>query len=626
MNSGAQDSLLHSSESVAGGVQAFQTANTLATSASSSSVSFSSSARASEDTDHSISAGPRRGSFPAIMPESYTMPKPIISIFPGLTRTTEDGSNRPRSGTVTKADIQPTLSTSLAPKSGSLPSHPLMALGDVLTDSDPDYRHSKPAVLAPFPSTSVPSPHAHNPSQPGSTAASSPDDATIEVGASTTGLTFLNITSSTTPMMPPPAAAKSSSNKNRQYVLADGSVVSGKGLGRGRPGVKRGPRKPKSPAEQLGTDAVASVPQNEAAAVPATTQPLPPMKRKRADSEMSNIITSRSTSTSFSRDSSVEYTPTATQTRSGRSTHKPVEIVAAAPSTASPASNKKPRVTSVSTPTPASIKTHPKIKRRVYRGKEQSALCEHCQRGHGPPTNAIVFCDACNKCWHQQCHDPQIAKEVVTDVKAEWFCAVCDKILHPTKKPKKAAARTSLAEAPQVAPIAAAVVPTKVASTMLTHEQRKIFLDTLPKDRLVALLLRASQLAPNMSLFEAPNPNFILPAPIPITPAIPVWAPSPGVTSSYVTPVSNPNPFIQQQTVDPPDEGYDDYIDEHAALYPKPGNGVKLPPESADLHMLLEGPDCKTFSHWVRPMVPPSAGMGMAPAMNVTSGTAKTVG
>lgn len=51
------------------------------------------------------------------------------------------------------------------------------------------------------------------------------------------------------------------------------------------------------------------------------------------------------------------------------------------------------------------------------------------------------------------------------------------------------------------------------------------------------------------------------------------------------------------------DEGYYDNYDELALVYAKPGEGVYdlvLPPESADLNMLLEGPESRTFSHWVR--------------------------
>ena len=49
------------------------------------------------------------------------------------------------------------------------------------------------------------------------------------------------------------------------------------------------------------------------------------------------------------------------------------------------------------------------------------------------------------------------------------------------------------------------------------------------------------------------------------------------------------------------DELYE-YPDEHARLYPKAGHGVAamLPPDAIDLHMLLEGPECRTFSHTLR--------------------------
>lgn len=49
------------------------------------------------------------------------------------------------------------------------------------------------------------------------------------------------------------------------------------------------------------------------------------------------------------------------------------------------------------------------------------------------------------------------------------------------------------------------------------------------------------------------------------------------------------------------DDSEDEYIyDEHALLYPKAGHGIKLPPESKDLHILLEGTECQTFSHFLR--------------------------
>jgi len=50
------------------------------------------------------------------------------------------------------------------------------------------------------------------------------------------------------------------------------------------------------------------------------------------------------------------------------------------------------------------------------------------------------------------------------------------------------------------------------------------------------------------------------------------------------------------------DEGYYDDFDEMALLYPKPGQGayeLGMGPESEDLGIMLEGPECVTFSHVV---------------------------
>lgn len=37
----------------------------------------------------------------------------------------------------------------------------------------------------------------------------------------------------------------------------------------------------------------------------------------------------------------------------------------------------------------------------------------------------IVFCDGCNTPYHQYCHDPPIADEVVKVEEKEWFCSEC---------------------------------------------------------------------------------------------------------------------------------------------------------------------------------------------------------
>ena len=54
-----------------------------------------------------------------------------------------------------------------------------------------------------------------------------------------------------------------------------------------------------------------------------------------------------------------------------------------------------------------------------------AAVCKNCGRGHSPNSNVIVFCDGCNKPWHQYCHDPPIRGNLNTIAEKEWFCADC---------------------------------------------------------------------------------------------------------------------------------------------------------------------------------------------------------
>lgn len=53
------------------------------------------------------------------------------------------------------------------------------------------------------------------------------------------------------------------------------------------------------------------------------------------------------------------------------------------------------------------------------------ALCKVCTRGLSPQQNQIVFCDGCNACWHQLCHEPYIDDDFVRDESRSWFCHRC---------------------------------------------------------------------------------------------------------------------------------------------------------------------------------------------------------
>lgn len=65
--------------------------------------------------------------------------------------------------------------------------------------------------------------------------------------------------------------------------------------------------------------------------------------------------------------------------------------------------------------------------KRKHWGKRtaEQALCKVCTRGLSPLKNQVVFCDGCNVCWHQLCHEPYIDDEFVSDESRSWFCSKC---------------------------------------------------------------------------------------------------------------------------------------------------------------------------------------------------------
>ncbi|RMZ86428.1 hypothetical protein DV736_g6346, partial [Chaetothyriales sp. CBS 134916] len=466
--------------------------------------------------------------------------------------------------TMTKSDLRSTLSASLAPKAGIVPSqmdspHTI----NETADSDLEVRTVK----------SLKQPLSRSLSQTSSV------DSLHDAAKSAFGT--MQVDTPKAEMALPAKESKTSVRPAKSYILPDGTVVSGKGLGRGRPGIKRGPRIPKykldDPTVVSGTDS--PVPISASAKTPGFRQVS--RKRKRALSGASNAYSPGSSLTSGSRESSPEYNPTGT-TRSGRITQKPTSVIAQSSENAGTVTKRSRLHSTISASNAA--KMHPKIKRRVYRGREQLALCEHCLRGYGPAGNVIVFCDACNKCWHQRCHDPQVASSVVADTKAQWYCADCDRILHG-KKTKKAKAVVA-----SVVATAADILPTftdpPVPGSSLTTAQKTSYLQSLSKDELIRALLHASDHAPALPLFKVAVQTL----------------PAAKFFSNYTTPASATPVYHSAADAakadDGEDEGYETYVDEHALLYPRPGQGIELPPEKDDMHMLLESKDSRTFSHW----------------------------
>ena len=461
---------------------------------------------------------------------------------------------RMASGIFDKSKLKSAFASALIPKSKTLPSQPLKDFGTQTTAV---------AAISIGQDSSLPS----EKSVQRFAEASSLDPLSRKSNEST-----IEVMSSPTKSAPPvpssaEAAPDSKPNVNvvetlkpkmrmsHTYVLPSGEIVnSGKGLGRGRPGIKRGPRKPKS----------TPVP------TPSETKPIMSRKRKRASGDSNVELAPRSRSRSRSAsDSGDEIAPQATQTRSGRHTQRPTTFVPPE----SPSHKKTRRSES------SSINAgKPPVKRKGYKGKEQSALCEHCLRGYGPLKNAIVFCDGCNKCWHQRCHEPMIPRKLVLDPNSEWFCNDCTAHKDKAKEAQRGQNTDDsfTAAEKEVAPSRSSV-----------DTARKDYFNTLPKETLVDLLMQASALAPDLRLWQSPPSS---------TPPQPTTGPTPDPAPStkedaYPTPKNEPSEA---------EDDYDEYEDEHAKLYPRPGKGIQLPPESEDLHMLLEDPDSRTFSHSLR--------------------------
>ena len=134
-------------------------------------------------------------------------------------------------------------------------------------------------------------------------------------------------------------------------------------------------------------------------------------KRKRADGEDEKM---------YDTDSSETFMSLPTQSRSGR---KIFQATTTIPVTKIDDETIEPAL---------SLRGRPMIngstkqkKGRARRTPGAAAVCKNCGRGHSPSGNMIVFCDGCNKPWHQHCHDPVIKGEVLHVVEEEWFCADC---------------------------------------------------------------------------------------------------------------------------------------------------------------------------------------------------------
>lgn len=233
------------------------------------------------------------------------------------------------------------------------------------------------------------------------------------------------------------------------------------------------PRRPASMSDSFQLRTSAPVPMSGTTkpvlVKPATPKSLPPKqkgktargtKRKRGkDNE--NSSSSLSELSESDMDATTKGQTPATMTKSGRQVQKPTHF------------------------NPVDTAASQKRKHYGKRTAEQ-ALCKVCTRGLSPDMNRIVFCDGCNFCWHQMCHDPYIHDEIVGDETRSWFCNRC-----MAKREKALAKKKTMEEYKGV------------SWASKTAAQKRTYLTNLPHAQLVNIIMYSTELHPELPIFPA---------------------------------------------------------------------------------------------------------------------------
>ncbi|GAP82756.1 putative phd finger containing protein phf1 protein [Rosellinia necatrix] len=126
--------------------------------------------------------------------------------------------------------------------------------------------------------------------------------------------------------------------------------------------------------------------------------------------------------------------------------------------------------------------------KRKHYGKRTAdqALCKVCTRGLSPNMNQIVFCDGCNFCWHQMCHDPYIDDDVVRDENRSWFCSRC-----MSKREKALAKKKTMTD------------HKGVSWASKSAAQKRTYLTNIPHSQLVNIIMYSTELHPDLPIFPA---------------------------------------------------------------------------------------------------------------------------
>ncbi|EAU36267.1 conserved hypothetical protein [Aspergillus terreus NIH2624] len=332
-------------------------------------------------------------------------------------------------------------------------------------------------------------------------------------------------------------------------------------------------------------------------------------KRRRGHDSDSDVVRAGDSSSDES-----DVAPIATQTKSGRQVNRPSLYVPSAPSPSTAKENSNPLDTSDGVHAQGAAPR--KRKRAVRRTKDTNITCMHCQRGHSPLSNAIVFCDECNRAWHQLCHDPPIAAEVVTVKEKEWRCRECKPVPISIVQPTVVRSNPSLGvssltfDRPIFPPTE--IPKLEVGAEGFSTDERRGFLSCLSHSALVELLLRISDNHPTIPMFPE-NLKSLHSSRFAFPPKIPTPSPSTstnnfGVGPSLAANVSEklgplhtpdilPTPSSDQRGQDDESDSSSEYEVEDHRLYPRAGNGFGLSSNADDLDIMREDPACPTFSY-----------------------------
>ncbi|KAL3477899.1 hypothetical protein BJX99DRAFT_120360 [Aspergillus californicus] len=293
-------------------------------------------------------------------------------------------------------------------------------------------------------------------------------------------------------------------------------------------------------------------------------------KRKRGQASDDDIVRAGDSSSDDS-----DNIPLARQTKSGRQVNKPSLYV---PSPLSPA------IAESNTPVGIADKVQGarRPKQFIRKGKPPVINCIHCQRGHSPSNNAIVFCDGCNEPWHQHCHDPTIKDDVVTVKEKEWLCRKCKPTKIVVLFPTVVRSNSNRTLRPPVH-----TPQTEVGGERFSTDNRRRYLSRLSHANLVELLLTLSDQNPTLPMFPQntralPSSNF----------------PYPQATVAATTNgLISPNAFDSTSSAVEENVNRPTYAFQEHRLYPRAGNGIRLSNNAEDLDILQEDPACTTFSH-----------------------------